>query len=54
MGWLVIIVLLVLVVGTMPQWPYSRKWGYGPGGILSVVLVIMLLLLIFNVLPRRF
>jgi hypothetical protein len=39
-----IIVLILLLVGALPTWPYSSGWGYGPGGILGLVLVVVLVL----------
>lgn len=39
---LLLIVLILLLVGAFPAWPYSRSWGYGPSGILGVVLVVLL------------
>ena len=39
-----LIVLILLLIGSIPSWPYSRGWGYGPSGILGVVLVIVLVL----------
>ena len=39
-----LIVLILLLIGSVPSWPYSRGWGYGPSGILGVVLVIVLVL----------
>jgi hypothetical protein len=39
-----IIVLILLLVGALPTWPYSSGWGYGPGGILGLVLVVILVL----------
>ena len=42
--WLLLIVLLV--VGALPSWPYSRSWGYYPSGLLSIVLIVMVILLI--------
>jgi hypothetical protein len=44
MGLILLIVLLVLALGTVPRWSYSRNWGYGPSGILGVVLLIVLIL----------
>lgn len=41
---ILIIVLILLLVGALPTWPYSSGWGYGPGGILGVVLVVILVL----------
>jgi hypothetical protein len=40
---LIIVVLLILLLGTGPWYPYSRSWGYGPSGLLGIVLVILLL-----------
>jgi hypothetical protein len=39
-----LIVLILLLVGAIPSWPHSRSWGYGPSGILGVVLVVVLIL----------
>jgi hypothetical protein len=39
---LLLIVLILLLVGALPTWPHSRAWGYGPSGILGVVLVVIL------------
>ncbi len=41
---ILIIVLILLLIGALPAWPYSTGWGYGPGGILGVVLVVVLVL----------
>lgn len=54
MGLILIIVLVLLLVGGLPTWPYSRSWGYRPSGILGVLLVILLLLLLLDVIPRGF
>lgn len=51
MGLILLIVLIVLLLGGLPTWPHSRRWGYGPSGIVGLLLVILLLLLIFNVVP---
>jgi len=43
----VLIVLVVLILlGVIPAWPHSRKWGYGPSGGLGLVLLILLVLLL--------
>jgi len=39
-----LIVLILLVVGAIPSWPHSRGWGYGPSGLLGVILVVVLIL----------
>ena len=41
---IVIVVLVLLLVGALPTWPYSGGWGYGPGGILGVILIIVVVL----------
>jgi Protein of unknown function (DUF3309) len=41
---ILIIVLILLLIGALPTWPHSTGWGYGPGGILGVVLVVVLVL----------
>ena len=43
-------VLLLLVIGTIPSYPYSRKWGYGPSGILGIILVILVVLMLMGML----
>ena len=39
-----LVVLILLLVGAIPSWPHSRSWGYGPSGILGVVLIVVLIL----------
>jgi hypothetical protein len=46
MGLLLLIVLIVLLVGGLPTWGYSRNWGYAPSGLLGLVLVVFLILVI--------
>jgi hypothetical protein len=41
---LLLIVLILLLIGAVPSWPYSRGWGYGPSGILGIVLIVVLVL----------
>jgi hypothetical protein len=41
---LLLIVLIILVIGAVPAWPHSRGWGYGPSGVLGLVLVILLVM----------
>lgn len=44
MSTVLIIILILLLIGAIPAWPYSRGWGYGPSGILGTILVIVLIL----------
>ncbi len=41
---ILLVVLILLLVGAIPSWPHSRSWGYGPSGILGIVLVVVLIL----------
>lgn len=43
---ILIVLLVMLLVGAMPHWPYSGGWGYTPGGVLGLVLVIVLILIL--------
>jgi hypothetical protein len=54
MGLILLIVLVVLLLGSIPSWPHSRGWGYGPSGGLGLVLVIVLILIVMGYLPRGF
>ena len=49
-----LIVLVVLLMGGLPRWDYSRDWGYGPSGGLGLVLVIVLILVLWVTFPRGF
>jgi hypothetical protein len=44
-GLILLILLIVLLLGGLPTWGYSRNWGYGPSGVLGLVLVIVLVLM---------
>ena len=41
---LLLVILILVLIGAWPSWPYARGWGYGPSGILGVLLVIVLVL----------
>ncbi|SOE17646.1 uncharacterized protein DUF3309 [Hoeflea halophila] len=41
---LLIIILIVLLIGAVPTWPHARNWGYGPSGILGLVLLVVIIL----------
>ena len=43
-----LVVLVLLVLGALPTWPYSAGWGYYPSGGLGLVLLIVLLLVVFD------
>jgi hypothetical protein len=39
-----LVILVLIILGVVPIWPHSRSWGYGPSGILGLILVIFLVL----------
>jgi hypothetical protein len=45
---ILLIVLIVLLIGAVPAWPYSRGWGYYPSGLLGIVLVVVLIMLLMG------
>jgi hypothetical protein len=47
-GLILLIVLILLLLGGLPHWEYSRNWGYGPSGGLGLVLVIVLILVLLG------
>jgi hypothetical protein len=46
MATVLIVILVLMLLGAIPSWPHSRSWGYGPSGVLSLVIVILLILLL--------
>ena len=44
MGTMLLIILILLLVGALPAWPYSSGWGYWPSGGLGLVLLIVIIL----------
>jgi hypothetical protein len=49
LGTILLIVVILLLIGAAPAWPYSRGWGYAPTGGLGLVLVIVIILLVLGV-----
>ncbi|EDP65606.1 hypothetical protein BAL199_02239 [alpha proteobacterium BAL199] len=45
-GTILLIVLILVLVGAFPAWPHSRGWGYRPGGIVGVLLIVVIVLLL--------
>lgn len=43
-GAILLIVLILLLIGALPSWPYSRSWGYAPTGAIGVVVVVLVFL----------
>jgi len=46
---IILIILLVLVlVGALPTWGHSRNWGYGPSGLLGLILIVIIILAVLG------
>ncbi len=48
LGTILIIILILLLLGAVPAWPYSRGWGYGPSVLVGLVLVVLLILVLMG------
>ena len=46
MSTILLVILILLLVGALPTWPHSTKWGYGPSGGLGLVLIILIILIL--------
>lgn len=45
---LLIIILILILLGAIPAWPYSRGWGYGPSGIVGIIVIVLLILVLMG------
>ncbi len=48
LGTVLLIVLILLLIGAFPAWPHSSGWGYGPSGLLGVIVVVLVVLLLMG------
>ena len=48
LGTIVLIVLILMLIGAVPSWPHSRGWGYGPSGVLGLVVIVIVVLLLMG------
>ncbi len=48
LGTVLLIILILLLLGALPSWPYSRGWGYYPSGGLGLILIIVLILVLMG------
>jgi hypothetical protein len=48
LGTILLVILILLLLGALPTWPYSRNWGYYPGGGVGLLLVILIVLLLMG------
>jgi hypothetical protein len=46
LGTILLIVVVLALLGVIPAWPHSRSWGYAPGGILGLAVIVVLVLLV--------
>ncbi len=46
LGTILLIVLILVLIGALPTWPYSGSWGYAPSGLAGVVVIILIILLL--------
>lgn len=46
MGTILLIILVLVLIGAFPSWPHSRGWGYGPSGILGLVVIVLIIMLL--------
>jgi hypothetical protein len=45
---ILIIILILFLIGALPTWPHSKKWGYYPSGVLGLVVLILIILLLMG------
>ncbi len=48
LGTILLIIVILLLIGAIPSWPHSRSWGYGPSGLLGLVLVVLIILFVMG------
>ncbi len=48
LGTILIILLVLLLIGALPRWGYSSGWGYGPSGILGLIVIVVVILLLMG------
>lgn len=46
---ILLLIVLIILIGAVPAWPYSRNWGYAPVGSLGTVLIVLLILVLLGV-----
>lgn len=47
-GTILLIVLILVLIGAIPAWGHSKNWGYGPSGILGLILVVVIVLMLMG------
>ena len=47
-GGILLLILILALVGVIPVWPHSRSWGYAPGGVVGLVVIVLVVLLLLG------
>lgn len=47
-GTILFVILVLMLLGTIPSWPHSRQWGYGPSGAIGIIVLVVLVLLLLG------
>ena len=47
-GTILLIILILILLGALPSWPYSRGWGYYPSGIVGIIVAVLIVLLLMG------
>ncbi|MDP3088291.1 MAG: DUF3309 family protein [Methylotenera sp.] len=48
LGTILLIILILMLIGAIPSWPHSKNWGYGPSGVLGLVVIILIVLVLLG------
>jgi len=48
LGTILLVILVLALIGVIPAWPHSRAWGYGPSGVLGLVLLMVIVLFLLG------
>jgi hypothetical protein len=48
LGTILLIILVILLIGALPSWGHSRSWGYGPSGLLGIIVIVLLILVLMG------
>ncbi len=47
-GTILLIIVILILIGVLPTWPHARSWGYGPSGLVGVIVIILIVLLLMG------
>ena len=45
---ILVVLLIIVLIGSLPAWPHSASWGFGPSGVLGVILLVLVILLLLG------